>query len=82
MKLGGSNLFLISASRPSAAVVPGSTKCADAKAKLTARFNSWEARIQARIAKVNQRPDSAAKAARLTRLQDALTEIDALKAQL
>jgi hypothetical protein len=56
--------------------------CADAKAKLTARFNAWEAKIQARIANVNQRPDSAAKAARLTRLQDALTQIDALKAQL
>jgi hypothetical protein len=63
-------------------VASPAAKCANAKAKLTARFTAWEAKIQARIVKVNQRPDSAAKSARLSRLQDALAQIDALKAQL
>jgi len=57
-------------------------KCADRKAKLTAKLGAWDAKIQARIAKLNQRPDSAAKSAKLSQLQSVLTQIAALKAQL
>jgi hypothetical protein len=60
-------------------VASPATKCADVKAKLTARFDVWESKIQARIAKLSQRPNSAAK---IAKLQDALTQIAALKAQL
>jgi hypothetical protein len=63
-------------------VATPAAKCADRDAKLTARLTAWDTRIQARIAKVDRRPDSAAKSARLTRLQDALAQIAALRAQL
>ena len=56
--------------------------CAAQKAKLTAKFNRWDNKIKARIAKVSAKPDSARKTARLARLNDALTKIAALEAQL
>ena len=57
-------------------------KCSAVKARLTAKFNRWDARIQARIAKLGAQPDSAAKTAKLARLNGALSQIAALQAQL
>jgi hypothetical protein len=57
-------------------------KCSAVKARLTAKFNRWEARIEARIAKVTAQPNSAAKTAKLARLNHALSQIAALQAQL
>ena len=57
-------------------------KCADRNARLTAKLGAWDAKIQAKIAKLNQRPGGAAKSARLSQLQGVHTRIAALQAQL
>jgi hypothetical protein len=63
-------------------VASPAANCSAMKAKLTAKFDAWDAKIQARITKVSQRPDSAAKTAKLAKLSNALSQIAALKAQL
>jgi hypothetical protein len=63
-------------------VASPAANCAARKAKLTTKFTAWDAKIQAKIAKVSQRPDSPAKTAKLTALNNALTQIAALQAQL
>ncbi len=57
-------------------------KCDAVKARLAERLAAWKTRIEERIAKLDSRPDSDKKSARLAQLQDALTQIAALQAQL
>ena len=63
-------------------VAQPAAKCAEAKARMQARFDAWEARLQARIAKLEQRPASEKRTARLTELKSRLAQVSALEAQL
>ncbi len=57
-------------------------RCAAVNAKLTAKFDSWEARLEARIAKLEERPDSERKTAMLGKLNRWLTQVHLLQEQL
>ncbi len=57
-------------------------RCSVVKAKLLAKFNVWEARLEARIAKLEERPDSERKTAMLAKLNGWLTQVQNLQAQL
>jgi len=63
-------------------VTTPATKCAEAKTRMQARFDAWEARLQERIAKLEQRPASEKRTARLTELNARLKQVDDLEAQL
>lgn len=57
-------------------------RCADAKARLTAKLQQWEALLQARVDKVSAKPAGTKQAARLDELKSRLAQVQALEAKL
>ena len=57
-------------------------RCAVVRAKTLARLHAWEAAIRARIAAVEQRPESVQRSAVLARLNARVAQVAALAARL
>jgi hypothetical protein len=63
-------------------VATPAAKCTEARARMLARFDAWEARLQERIAKLEQLPASEKRTTRLAELRSRLAQVNALETKL